>query len=102
MLVAVSRMDSCGGTPVGSGTPSAPIPLVIGSNTVTFPNGTPGGVFGLRARQANTATYDLEQTGPCSGGAATVLACRNPASTTEVLGTLTPSAAGSCLLPSVP
>lgn len=74
----------------------------IGSNTVTFPNGTPGGVFGLRARQANTATYDLEQTGPCSGAAATVLACRNPGSTTEVLGTLTPSAAGSCLLPSVP
>ncbi len=87
---------------VVQGRQSSDVCANIGSNTVTFPNGTPGGVFGLRARQANTATYDLEQTGPCSGGAATVLACRNPASTTEVLGTLTPSAAGSCLLPSVP
>jgi len=74
----------------------------IGSNTVTFPNGTPGGVLGIRARQANTATFDLEGSGLCSGTAAAVLACRNPASTTEVLGTLTVVGAGTCLLPNVP
>lgn len=74
----------------------------IGSNTVTFPNGTPGGVLGIRARQANTATYDLEGSGACSGTPAAVLGCRNPASTTEVLGTLTVVPAGTCLLPTVP
>jgi len=74
----------------------------IGSNTVTFPNGTPGGVFGLRARQVAPATYDLEQSVACTGTPAAVLACRNPASTTEVLGTLTVVPAGSCLLPSTP
>ncbi len=74
----------------------------IGSNTVTFPNGTPGGVNGLRARQVAPATYDLEQSAGCTGTAAAVLGCRNPASTTEVLGTLTVVAAGTCLLPSVP
>jgi methionine-rich copper-binding protein CopC len=74
----------------------------IGANTVTFPNGTPGGVLGLRARQANTATYDLEQSASCTGAAAAVLGCRNPGSTTEVLGTLTVVGAGTCLLPATP
>jgi hypothetical protein len=74
----------------------------IHTNTVTFPNGTPAGINGLRARQANTATYDLEQGPGCEGTAAAVLACRNLASTTEVLGTLTVVSAGTCLLPSTP
>lgn len=74
----------------------------IGSNTVTFPNGTPGGIFGIRARQANLAALDLEGSAACSGTPAAVLACRNPASTTEVLGTLVVVSAGTCLLPSVP
>ncbi|GMU65132.1 MAG: hypothetical protein AMXMBFR36_14060 [Acidobacteriota bacterium] len=74
----------------------------IGSNSVTFPNGTPGGVFGLRARQVAPATYDLEQGPGCAGAPAAVLACRNPGATTEVLGTLTVVPAGTCLLPTVP
>ena len=74
----------------------------IGSNTVTFPNGTPGGVLGIRARQVSPATYDLEGSALCSGTAGSVLSCRNPASTTEVLGTLTVVPAGTCLLPAVP
>ncbi|MCQ3973900.1 MAG: hypothetical protein DPW09_10680 [Anaerolineae bacterium] len=74
----------------------------IGSNTVTFPNGTPMGVFGIRARQVTPATYDLEGSASCPGAPASVLSCRNPGSTTEVLGTLTVVAAGTCLLPSVP
>ncbi len=73
----------------------------IGSNTVTFPNGNPG-VNGLRARQAAPATMTLESTGPCPGAAAAVLACRNPAATTEVLGTITVVGASTCLLPNVP
>jgi hypothetical protein len=74
----------------------------IHTNTVTFPNGTPGGIFGLRARQANTATFDLEQSASCMGTPDAVLACRNPGATTEVLGTLTVVPAGSCLLPNTP
>jgi VCBS repeat-containing protein len=74
----------------------------IGGNTVTFPNGTPDGVLGLRARQANTAAYDLEQSASCTGTAAAILTCRNPSSTTEVLGTLNTVSAGTCLLPATP
>ena len=101
---SVSVGDNLGGVAglVVQGRQVSDVCANIGNNSVTFPNGTPGGVFGLRARQANTATYDLEQTASCAGAAAAVLACRNPGTTTEVLGTLTPAAAGSCLLPSVP
>ena len=59
----------------------------IRGNTVTYPNGTPAGVLGLRARQSTTATASLEQ-GSSAGTAAVVLAANNPASTTEALGTI--------------
>jgi hypothetical protein len=73
----------------------------IGGNTVTFPNGTPGGVVGLRARQATLAVLDIEGSSSpsCTGTAAAVLACRNPSSTTEVLGTVGTVSQGTCLLP---
>jgi hypothetical protein len=80
---------------------SANICASIGTNTVTFPNGNPG-VSGLRARQTTTAAYNLEQSAGCTGNAAAVLACRNPNSTTEVLGTLTVVPTGACLLPNTP
>jgi hypothetical protein len=73
----------------------------IHSNTVTFPNGNPG-VNGLRARQVAPATYSLEQSASCVGTAASVLACGNPGSSTEVLGTISVVAAGSTLLPITP
>jgi hypothetical protein len=81
---------------------SADVCANIGGNTVTFPNGTPAGVLGLRARQVSPAAYDLESTASCTGTAAAVLSCRNPSSTTEVLGTLTVVPAGTCLLPVLP
>jgi hypothetical protein len=87
---------------VVQGRQSSDVCTNIHSNTVSFPNGTPGGVSGLRARQAAPAAVDLEQSGVCAGTAAAVLACRNPASTTEVLGTLTVVPAGSCSLPNTP
>lgn len=71
----------------------------IGNNTVTFPNGTPGGVLGLRARQATLGVLNIEQSPSCTGTSAAVLACRNPVSTTEVLGTVGLVAPGACLLP---
>jgi hypothetical protein len=74
----------------------------IHGNTVNFPNGTPAGILGLRARQVAPAAFDLEQSVGCSGTAAAVLACRNPGSTTEVLGTITVVPAGTCLLPVTP
>ena len=70
----------------------------IRNNTVTFPNGTPPGVFGLRARQAGSATANLEQ-GASSGSAATVLAANNPGSTTEVLGTVNVVSNSTCQSP---
>jgi hypothetical protein len=60
----------------------------VRSNTVTFPNGNPGGVNGLRVRQVAPGTCQLEQ-GISAGTAAVVLAANNPACTTEVLGTVT-------------
>jgi len=70
----------------------------IGGNTAT----TAGGAAALRARQVAPALHDLEQSAVCAGAPAAVLACRNPASTTEILGTLTVTAVGSCLTPALP
>jgi hypothetical protein len=67
----------------------------IRTNTVTFPNGTPSGVVGIRLRQANTATAQLEQ-GISSGTPAAVLAANNAASTTEVIGTVTVVSNSTC------
>jgi Domain of unknown function (DUF4214)/Bacterial Ig domain len=68
----------------------------VSSNTVTFPNGTPAGVNGIRVRQADPGAANLEQ-GGSAGTAATVLAANNAASTTEVIGTVTVVANGTCL-----
>lgn len=70
-----------GGVPGSVGT------FDVRSNTVTFPNGNPG-VSGIRVRQVAPGTCQLEQ-GSSAGTAATVLAANNPASSTEVLGTVT-------------
>ncbi|MBL7781790.1 MAG: hypothetical protein JNM22_11280, partial [Saprospiraceae bacterium] len=70
----------------------------VRNNTVTFPNGTPGGVFGLRVRQSDSGTANLEQ-GISSGVAAGVLAANNPGSTTEVLGTVNVVANNFCQTP---
>ncbi|KJV06155.1 hypothetical protein VZ94_13215 [Methylocucumis oryzae] len=74
----------------------------LSGNTVTFPNGTPSGIQGLRARQADTAVYDLQTSVSCTGTAATVLSCLNPSATTEVLGTINTVSPGTCLLPVTP
>ena len=75
----------------------------IRNNAVTYPNGTPGGVLGLRLRQAapepgSPGVANLEQ-GASAGTAATVLAANNPASSTEVLGTVTVVGNNSCSPP---
>lgn len=67
----------------------------VRGNTVTFPNGTPPGINGLRLRQVNPGTAQLEQ-GASAGTAAVVLAANNPASTTEVLGTVTVVGNNAC------
>ncbi|MGH9929338.1 MAG: beta strand repeat-containing protein, partial [Pyrinomonadaceae bacterium] len=68
----------------------------VSSNTVTFPNGTPAGVFGIRLRQVSPGVANLEQ-GAAAGTAAARLAANNPGSTTEVIGTVTVVANGTCL-----
>src|ERR1041384_8207524 len=67
----------------------------VRSNTVTFPNGTPAGVVGIRVRQSDSATAQLEQEIP-AGPPATVLAANNAASTTEVIGTVTVVSNSTC------
>jgi uncharacterized repeat protein (TIGR01451 family) len=67
----------------------------VQSNTVTYPNGTPAGINGLRLRQVNPGTAQLEQ-GASAGTAAVVLAANNPGSTTEVLGTVTVVGNNAC------
>ncbi|HRI04240.1 MAG TPA: hypothetical protein PLL77_10905 [Pyrinomonadaceae bacterium] len=59
----------------------------IRNNSVTYPNGTPAGVLGLRVRQATNGVASLEQ-GSSAGTAAVVVAANNPAATTEALGTI--------------
>ena len=70
----------------------------IRNNAVTYPNGIPVGVLGLRLRQAAPGAANLEQ-GGSAGTAAVVLAANNPASTTEVLGTVTVVGNNSCSPP---
>jgi hypothetical protein len=71
----------------------------VEGNTVTFPNGTPAGVVGVRARQASPGAANLAQGISGSLTASTVLAANNPSSTTEVIGTVTVVANGTCLAP---
>jgi hypothetical protein len=69
---------------------------------VNYLDGAPSGVNGIRVRQVNPATLDIE---PGVGGAtaALVLANNNPLSTTEIVGTVTVSANNNtALLPSSP
>jgi hypothetical protein len=68
----------------------------VSGNDVNYSPAAPAGVNGLRVRQAGTGVLRLEQ-GSSSGSAATVLAANNPASTTEVVGTVTVVANGTCL-----
>ncbi|MBK8501188.1 MAG: hypothetical protein IPL46_02710 [Saprospiraceae bacterium] len=70
----------------------------VRDNKVDFPNGNPGGIFGLRVRQADTGVLNLER------GAAllanpplTVLNINNPATTNEVLGTVAVVENNTCL-----
>jgi uncharacterized repeat protein (TIGR01451 family) len=67
----------------------------VRSNTVTFPNGAPAGINGLRLRQVAPGTAQLEQ-GASAGSAAVVLAANNPGSTTEALGTITVVGNNAC------
>ena len=67
----------------------------IRNNTVTYPNGVPAGVFGLRLRQANTGNVYLEQ-GISAGTPPVVIAVNNPASTTEIIGTVTVVGNNTC------
>ena len=59
----------------------------IRNNGATFPNGNSAGIIGIRARQVAPGAANLEQ-GISAGTAAVVLAANNPATTTEVLGTV--------------
>jgi hypothetical protein len=70
-------------------------------NTVTYPSGVPPGVLGVRARHAAPATASLE-TGSSGGLAAAVLAANNPASTTEVLGTISVVGNSDVITPVMP
>jgi large repetitive protein len=75
----------------------------IGGNSAAFPNGTPVGVVGVRARQANTAVHNTAFSAGCTTApSTTVLACRNAPTTIEVLGTVGTGAIGSCALPTLP
>jgi hypothetical protein len=67
----------------------------VRSNAVTYPNGVPSGVQGIRVRQVSPGTANLEQ-GSSSGTAATVLAANNPSATTEIIGIVTVVANGTC------
>jgi hypothetical protein len=70
----------------------------VRSNTVTYPNGTPLTVFGIRARQAGSGIAQLERGSQALIlPAAVVLAGNNPASTTEVVGTVTVVENGTCV-----
>ena len=76
----------------------------IRNNAVTFPNGIPGGVNGLRLRQAapepaSPGVANLEQGVSGSAVAATVLAANNGAATTEVFGTATVVGNNTCSPP---
>ena len=80
----------------------------IFGNHVDFPNGTPGGVVGIRERQANTdgaatvPTATIQRDGSASGTASGVLADNNPGNTVEILGTVTIAANGTVQLPATP
>ncbi|RYD21545.1 MAG: hypothetical protein EOP88_11010, partial [Verrucomicrobiaceae bacterium] len=75
----------------------------VRGNDVDFDNGTPGGVLGLRVRQATAATAELESgVSTTATPVATVLADNNTLSTTEVLGTVTVANNTTVLLPSDP
>lgn len=68
----------------------------IRNNVATFPNGTPGGVVGVRARQAAPATANIEAGVSASSSALTVLDDNHSGATTEVLGTITVVGNSTC------
>ena len=90
---SVAIMDNVGGVGgiavQGRQTANTNLCAKVAGNTVTYPNGTPGGILGLRVRQATSATVRLE------AGAGS-LAANNPSATTEVLGTVSSVANGTC------
>ena len=65
----------------------------VRGNDVNYTPAAPAN--GIRVRQVNPATLQLEQ-GASAGTAATVLAANNPLSTTEVLGTVTVVGNSTC------
>ena len=70
----------------------------IRNNAVTYPNGVPGGIFGLRLRQVAPGVANLEQGVSVSAAPLTVLDDNNPA-TVEVFGTVTVVGNNSCSPP---
>jgi hypothetical protein len=77
----------------GNGTVNGNGCFIISGNDVNYAPAAPGGVNGLRLRQAGNGVARLEGTG--APGA--FLASANPLSTTEVLGTVTVVPIGTCL-----
>jgi hypothetical protein len=77
----------------GNGTVNSNGCFVITGNDVSYSPAAPAGVNGLRLRQAGSGVARLEGTGAPD----TFLASANPLSTTEVLGTVTVVASGTCL-----
>jgi VCBS repeat-containing protein len=76
----------------------------IRGNTVTYPNGIPAGITGIRLRQVAPGTANLEVgTSALANPANTVLTDNNPAASggTEVLGTATVVNNSTCSAPPV-
>jgi hypothetical protein len=68
----------------------------VSGNDVNYTPAAPAGVNGIRLRQVAPAVARLEGSG---ASAAAVLAANNPLSTTEVIGSVSLVAAGTCLAP---
>jgi hypothetical protein len=77
----------------GNGTVNGNGCFVISGNDVNHTPAAPAGVNGLRLRQAGNGVARLEGTGAADAS----LAAANPASTTEVIGTVTVVSSGTCL-----
>lgn len=70
----------------------------VRNNDVNYTPSAPMGINGIRVRQNGFATVQLEQ-GISAGAASTVLAANNPATTTEILGTVNVVSNSTCLPP---
>lgn len=72
----------------------------VRGNTVDFPNGNTGSIFGLRVRQAAPGALNLERGAEAlASPPLTVLNTNNPATTNEVFGTITVVDNNACLTP---